>query len=237
MPADLLRAVIAEAVVPLDPVRSRVIARGRAGLFEALGAALALLRDPDVPTCLVGGVDSFADDQRAGALLAQGRLLTVENKDGFVPGEAGAMLLLCNRPGQQAMANLLGAAAGNEEACHGSDRPITGAGLQQAMAQALAQANLTFDDLDGVAHDFSGEQRTFEEWMLAAPRLSKGQAGGVVELPAFSVGEVGAAAGFLAIAMLAFLHKKGLHRRPSMALLSCDGPERGAVVLGPVQRP
>ena len=34
--------------------------------------------------------------------------------------------------------------------------------------------------------------------------------------------------------MLAFLHGKGVYERPSLAVLSCDGPERGAVVLGPM---
>jgi hypothetical protein len=148
-------------------------------------------------------------------------------------GEAGAMLVLTNRPDKEALATWLSAAAGNEEACRGSDRPITGAGLEEAMSKALALAKVPFAAVACLAPDFSGEARYFEELVLANARLAKVSADRAVEIPAFSVGESGAAAGFLAIAMLAFLHSKGVHAQPSLAVLSCDGPGRGAVVLGP----
>ena len=233
-PSQLLAEVIAQAAIPIDRTRSRIISRGRAGMTEALGAALALLKDSSTTFCLVGGVDSFVDADRVAKLVDQGRLLTQSNKDGFKPGEAGVMLLLTNRPDPDALATWLGAAAGNEEATRDADRPITGAGVQEAMAKALALAKLHYESLDCLAYDFSGEQRYFEELLLASSRLAKGPVTGTVELPAFSVGETGAAAGFLSIAMLAFLHSKGVHKRPSLAALTCDGPERGAVVLGPL---
>ena len=234
LPARLLAEVTVKAPVPIDRARSRVIARGRAGALEALGAGLALLKEASVPCCLVGGVDSLVDDDRVQALADDRRLLTPTNKDGFIAGEAGAMLLLTHRPGPDALATWLGAAAGNEEATRGSDRPITGAGMQEAMSKALALAKTPYETLACLAHDFSGEERYFEELLLASSRLAKGNANNTVEIPALSVGETGAAAGFLAIAVLAFLHGKSVHARPSLAVLSCDGPERGAVVLGPV---
>ena len=103
--------------------RSRVVARGRAGMTEALGTALALLKDPSIPYCLVGGVDSFVDADRVVALVDDDRLVTATNKDGFKPGEAGVALLLTNRPDPDALAAWLGAAAGNEEANRGSRSP------------------------------------------------------------------------------------------------------------------
>jgi 3-oxoacyl-[acyl-carrier-protein] synthase-1 len=232
-PAQLLAEVSAEAAIPIDRARSRIISRGRAGMTEALGAALALLKESSLPYCLVGGVDCFVDSDRVAALVDSERIVTQTNKDGFKPGEAGVMLLLTNRPDPDALATWLGAAAGKEEATRGADRPITGTGLQEAMTKALALAKVPYESLDCVAHDFSGEQRYFEELLLASSRLAKGPVTGTVEIPAFSVGETGAAAGFLSIAMLAFLHSKGVHKRPSLAALTCDGPERGAVVLGP----
>jgi 3-oxoacyl-[acyl-carrier-protein] synthase-1 len=236
-PARLLDEVIAQAAIPIDRGRSRVFPAGRAATLEALGAALALLKDPVTSTCLVGGVDSLIDEQRLQVLLDEDRLLTTGNKDGFIAGEAGVMLALTNQPGPDALAAWLAAAAGTEEACRGSDRPVTGAGLQKAMTQALALANLRFEDLACLAHDFSGEARTFEELTLAGGRMGHGKDPIATEDPGLSVGETGAAAGFLPIAMLAFLHSKGVHARPSLALLSCDGPARGAVVLGPMPRP
>ncbi len=232
-PARLLDEVMAQAAFTVDRARSRIVARGRAGMTEALGTTLALLKDPSIPYCLVGGVDSFVDTNRVVALVDDERLVTATNKDGFKPGEAGVALLLTNRPDPDALAAWLGAAAGNEEANRGADRPVTGAGLQEAMTKALAQARLPYESLACLAYDFSGEQRYFEELLLASSRLAKGPVTGAIEIPAFSVGETGAAAGFLSIAMLAFLHSKGVHKRPSLAALTSDGPERGAVVLGP----
>ena len=233
-PAQLLASVISEAAFSIDRARSRIIARGRAGMIEALGAALALLKDSAIPYCLVGGVDCFVDKDRVESLVDGERLLTRTNRDGFKPGEAGAVLLLTNRPDPDALAAWLGAAAGNEESNRGTDRPITGSGLQEAMTKALAQAKAPYESLACLAHDFSGEQRYFEELLLASSRLAKGPVTSTMEIPALSVGETGAAAGFLSIAMLAFLHSKGVHKRPSLAVLSSDGPERGAVVLGPL---
>jgi len=232
-PAHLLAEVMAQAAFTVDRPRSRIVTRGRAGMTEALGAALGLLKDSSIPYCLVGGVDCFVDTSRVAALVDDERLVTGTNKDGFKPGEAGVALLLTNRFDPDALAAWLGAAAGTEEASRGRDRPVTGAGLQEAMSKALTQARLPYESLDCLASDFSGEQRYFEELILASSRLAKGPVTSTMEIPALSVGETGAAAGFLSIAMLAFLHSKGVHKRPSLAALTCDGPERGAVVLGP----
>jgi 3-oxoacyl-[acyl-carrier-protein] synthase-1 len=229
----LLPRLIAESAVPIDANRSDLVLRGRAGVLEALGAALAMLKDPAIPYCLVGGVDCLVDEVRVQGLLGDQRILTQSNKDGFRPGEAGAMVLLTNRPGPQALATWLGAASADEPACRGSDGPVTGAGLQEAMGKALAQAQRPFEELACVTPDFSGEQRYFEELLLATSRLAKAEAKHAVELPAMSVGEVGAAAGPLALAASAFLHGKGVHKGMSLTLITCDGPERGAVVLGP----
>jgi 3-oxoacyl-[acyl-carrier-protein] synthase-1 len=232
----LLEDVIATSAVPLDRARSRLLLRGRAGVLEALGAALTLLKDPSVPYCLVGGVDSFVDEARVQVLVDDRRVLTTSNRDGYRCGEAGAMLLLSNRPGREALASWLGAAAGNEPACRGTDLPVTGSGMQEAMAKALGQAKVAYEGIACIAHDFSGEQSYFDEFLQAGSRLAKGANELTIEDPGMSVGEIGAAAGFLSVAMLAFMQAKGVHHTPSMAVLSCDGPERGAVVLGPMQK-
>jgi 3-oxoacyl-[acyl-carrier-protein] synthase-1 len=229
----LLPDLVSGAAVPIDADRSDVIARGRAGVLEAVGAALAMLQDSSTPYCLLGGVDCFVDGVRVERLLTERRIVTQSNKDGYRPGEAGAMLLLTNRPSPEAMASWLGAASGNDEAFRGSPHPITGAGLQDAISKALSQAQVPFETVAGLIPDFSGEQRYFEELLLATSRLARQQAANSVEVPALCAGETGASAGPLAMAMAAFLHWKGAHKRPSVSILSCDGAERGAVVLGP----
>ena len=233
-PSRLLSAVISESAVPLDRTRSRVIARGRSGAPEALGTALAMLKDGSVSRCLVGGVDSFVDPVRLEKLLQENRLLTQTNSDGFKAGEAGAMLLLSNRPDSDAMAAWRGDARGSEGATRANGLPVTGAGLQDAIAKALSQAQTPLEELSCVAHDFSGEEHFFEELNLAVGRLARGKVRFSAEDPGMSVGETGAAAAFLSIALLAFLHWKGVNKSPSLSLISADDNERGAVVLGPI---
>lgn len=125
-----------------------------------------------------------------------------------------------------------------------SDRPAPcGFGAIASHWQPRASLCGTFDEAWQASRSpllpkdfFSGEERYFEDLLLATSRLAEDKATAATEVPAFSVGETGAAAGFLAIATLAFLHSKGVHGRPSLAVLSCDGPERGAVLLGPAKR-
>jgi 3-oxoacyl-[acyl-carrier-protein] synthase-1 len=231
--AKLLSSVIAESAIPIDNARSKVIARGRDGVLEALEATLTILKDGSVPYCLVGGVDSFVDPVRLGKLRSNNRLLTETDKDGFKAGEAGAMLLLSNRPDADTMAVFLGAGGGREESTRANGGPVTGAGLQQAIATALAQAKVPFDGLSCLAHDLSGEERYFDELNLAVGRLARGKPHCSAEDPGLSVGETGAAAAFLSIALLAFLHWKGVNKSPSLGLITADGSDRGAVVLGP----
>lgn len=233
-PSRLLAAVIGESAVPIDKSRSRVLAGGRSGAMEALGNALAMLKNGAFSRCLVGGVDSFVDPIRLEKLLQEDRLLTQTHSDGFKAGEAGAMLLLSNRPTSDAMAAWLGTGRGSEEATRANGLPVTGTGLQDAIAKALAQAQTPLEGLSCVAHDFSGEQRFFEELNLAVGRLARGKLHFSAEDPGMSVGETGAAAAFLSIALLAFLHWKGVNESPSLGLISADDGERGAVVLGPI---
>ena len=233
-PARLLSTVIAESAIPLDKARSRVIAGGRSGVLEALGAALAMLKDGSVPYCLVGGVDSFVDRRRLEKICTENRLITENNKDGFIASEAGAMLLLSSRPDADAMAVWLGAAGGKEEATRENGRPTSGTGMQESIVKALAQASVPFEGLSCVAHDFSGEERFFDELNLAVSRIARGKPRCSTADPGFSVGETGAAAAFLSIALLAFLHWKDVNKSPSLGVLSADSSERGAVVLGPL---
>jgi hypothetical protein len=53
--------------------------------------------------------------------------------------------------------------------------------------------------------------------------------------PSFSVGEIGAAAGPLALAMLAFFIQKKVLEGPGLCLVRSGGPARGAVVVAPVE--
>jgi hypothetical protein len=74
---------------------------------------------------------------------------------------------------------------------------------------------------------------------MAMTRLPLGAGGGAPPglrvqpwAPAFSVGETGAAAAWLSLAMAAFFLREGVWGGPVLTWLRSDGGARGAVVLG-----
>ena len=77
--------------------RSHVLARGRVGGAVAADLARRLIHEERMPLCLVAGVDSFLVAATLSAYEAKFRLLTSDNSNGFIPGEAGAAVLL-DRP-------------------------------------------------------------------------------------------------------------------------------------------
>ena len=72
----------------------RPIEEGRAGVFQALETALALLALGRERLVLVGGVDSLVDHATLDALARRNRLLGRTNPDGIIPGEGAAFVLL-----------------------------------------------------------------------------------------------------------------------------------------------
>jgi 3-oxoacyl-[acyl-carrier-protein] synthase-1 len=235
-PEPVLDEIVLRTSLHIDRRRSRVLARGRAGIGEALDSAAALLSDRRTLACAVGGVDTFIDTTRVKDLLKEGRIIVLDNSDGFVPGEGAAVLLLSSRTDVASLACLASVATAREPANRISGLPATGLGLQQAMTNALGQARLRMIDLGYLAHDCSGEQRPFDELSLTLARM--GEQSGQLEQwgPATCVGEVGAAAGFLSLAMLASFQRERLLTQPGLAVFSCDGEERGAAVVVPSRR-
>lgn len=80
--------------VPLELNPRTVFEGGRAGVFQALEAALAVLAVEPQRLCVVGGVDSQVDPATLAALAARNRLLGATNIDGVLPGEGAAFVLL-----------------------------------------------------------------------------------------------------------------------------------------------
>jgi 3-oxoacyl-[acyl-carrier-protein] synthase-1 len=173
-------------------------------------------------------------------LVEAGRILDSETPDGFIPGE-GAVALRFAAPGGEGAAALVGLGTGSEPAAgradilSGAERTMTGTGLHEAAARALAAASLRGADLHALVHDVSGPQRDFEDFLLARGRPPLDAAVTARTFaPSFSVGEIGAAAGPLALAMLAFFIQKGVVGGPGLCLFRSDGAPRGAAAVAPV---
>jgi len=152
--------------------RSEVISNGRTGGVEALKHAMALFNRGEASCCIVAGVDTFLVGSTLSAYEERERLFTSRNSNGFIPGEAGAAVLVC--PGMRYTGtgmSVVGIGFGREEATVGSDVPLRADGLVQAIKEALSSSGLTMVELDYRITDINGEQYGFKEASLAMTRI------------------------------------------------------------------
>jgi 3-oxoacyl-[acyl-carrier-protein] synthase-1 len=174
---------------------SRVIEQGRVGGARALALATKLIHDQRLPLCLVAGVDSLLLGATLAGYEARFRLLTSENSNGFIPGEAGASVLL-GPAGRARGPELLclGIGFGKEKAMIESEEPLRADGMVEAFRAVCADAGHTLDELDYRLTDLNGEQYLFKEAALALSRTMR-KLKDRFELwhPANAIGEVGSA--------------------------------------------
>ncbi|MET0081189.1 MAG: hypothetical protein ABW119_22270, partial [Candidatus Thiodiazotropha lotti] len=136
----------------------------------------------------------------------QQRLLTSENSNGFLPGEAGAALLIesaRNHPGGVLKCEGLGFAV--ESAHVDSEEPLRAEGLTAAIKASLSDAGCEMGDLDFRITDVSGEQYYFKEASLALSRTLRSRKDKFdIWHPADCIGEVADALTFMIIPHLFF---------------------------------
>ena len=211
---------------------SVVIAEGRNGLAVALRRAHGLIESGACATALILGVDTFLTAETIGALLDEDRLLLPTNSNGFMPGEAAAAILV-GSPHSRPSLQCLGIGFGIEPATLGSGQPLRGIGMRQAVRAALADSGLTGDDLHFRVADVSGEQYYFKEASLCLAGLFR-RPKETFEFWHFAeaTGEVGAAAGPLAVGVLEAAHRKSYAPgRISLCHFSDAGSKRSALIF------
>ena len=151
---------------------SKIIAEGKVGGATALTLARQWLYSRRSDYCLIAGVDSYLVAETLAVYEEQTRLLTSQDHDGFIPGEAGAAIVVC----APAMAKgvtiqCLGIGEGREHATVMSEEPLKADGLVAAIKAALSDAGCGMGDLDFRIADVSGEQYGFKEATLALTRI------------------------------------------------------------------
>jgi 3-oxoacyl-[acyl-carrier-protein] synthase-1 len=178
------------------PQHSRAFTVGHTAAFQALAAARQLLGEKTIPACLVCGVDSLVDAQTLLWLDRCFRLKTAVNRDGVIPGEAAAAVLL-QRQSTTGSTEIAGLGFGEEKAHILSEEPLLGLGLTEAVGTALAEAKLGLHEIECRFSDVTGELYGFKELPLVEGRLMR-----VVrkkEQPLWhwseTIGDAGAAAG------------------------------------------
>jgi 3-oxoacyl-[acyl-carrier-protein] synthase-1 len=214
---------------------SRLLPQGRIGGAVALLQARRALAEGRHGRIVVAGVDSLLNGPALLAFEAADQLLTRDNSNGFIPGEAAGAVLL-GVPAGDAPASLLlrGLGFATEPAPAGSGKPMRAEGLVLAIRAALAEAGMALHECDARITDASGEQYRFKEAALAVTRLLRERK------PSFDlwhladcIGEVGAAT---VPAMLAFLlagaRGDWLPGPVFLGHLGDDGDRRAAFIAG-----
>ena len=223
---------------------SAVYGQGRLGAVHAIQHAAALLeRERDIPHVLIAGVDSLLTNGVLNHYHAQRRLLTADNSDGFIPGEAGSAVLLSRlQDAPHAITAVTGIGFSEEPAYFGSELPLRGDGLTQAIKAAVADAGVTYAEMAYRITDNTGEQFGFKEAALGIARTVRPVKPEFdIEHPTDCIGEVGAAAVPVMLAAADMAERKGYAPGRFMgdAVLgqasALEGPARAAFILRSVE--
>jgi 3-oxoacyl-[acyl-carrier-protein] synthase-1 len=197
-PQDLEASLVQQIYGRLDaaPCReSRIHAGDQAGCAFALLHAQQLIEAGVAEHVLIAGVDTLLDRPTINAYSARRRLLTPRNFNGFLPGEAGAAVLIGAAPGNEGGLRISGIGYAQESATIEATKPMRATGLTNAIRAALQSARISMPEISFRVTDLSGEHYKFKEAMLAAVRLDQVPRARPLPLwhPVEFLGEVGAA--------------------------------------------
>lgn len=216
----------ASAIIPRDNVS------GVTGLLQAR----QLIDSGKARWCIVAGVDSFLERDMVRAFMEARRVLTKSNSNGFIPGEAGAAMLVGAAGSEPSVAGelfILGMSVTREKATINSEEPFRAEGLIQAVREALAEAKVSINNVDYRITDLNGEHYKFKE--AAYVTVGARRTGpGAFDLwhPIEFIGEIGAAIAPCVLGWALQAGQKGYAPGP-MALchFSNDDGERAAIVV------
>jgi len=229
-----LAARIAEVTGLAARHRTRLVAHGRPSGIAALDQARRMLADGTCPYVMICGVDSYLTTLSIAHYLAAERLLTADNPNGFIPGEAAAALL-CARPGSGGRLRLTGLGLARERAFldNPDDLPLRADGLVSAYRAALAEAGISLAAIGYRLSDASGESFAFKQTALASIRLLRGRhAFQDLWTPAEFLGNTGAAVVPLMAGMALVAAARGYARgTPALVESAADSGACAAALL------
>jgi 3-oxoacyl-[acyl-carrier-protein] synthase-1 len=211
---------------------SCVIPYGRVSVAIAMRHAQKLIYTDDVPMVVIASTDSLLTWPTLSVFENNGRLLGNGNSNGFIPGEAGAALLV-SRPKANSQLRCVGVGLAMEKAHIDSEEPLRANGLTNAIKLALTDAGCEMHDLDFRIADISGEQYYFKEAALALSRsLHRPKEKFDIWHPADCIGEVGAATGVAMVIIANVASSKGYSCGANiLAHMASDPGQRAAIVL------
>ncbi|MEO1881493.1 MAG: hypothetical protein ABGX37_07270 [Methylococcales bacterium] len=214
--------------------KSRVIAKGHVAVAVALKHARRLIQELKVKHVLIVATDSLLVGSTLAHYEEYDRLLTNNNSNGFIPGEAGAALVV--EPvyaGQENQLVCVGLGFGVEQAHIYSEEPLRADGLTAAIKESLSDAGHGESILDYKITDISGEQYYFKEASLAFSRIDRTKRTEFdIWHPADCVGDVGSVLGVVMIAVLKAACKKSYSKgNHILAHLGSDDGKRSSMIF------
>ena len=224
---ELFESIEDELKIKFHP-KSGVISAGRVGIAHALKSAETFLYESRLPQCVIVGTDTYLVGPTLAVYGEGRRLLTGENSNGFIPGEASAAIMVGPGGASKAPELLcLGVGVAQEKATLESEEPLRADGLVAAFRSAMADSSRTFDDVDYRLTDVCGEQYGFKEAVLAIGRaIRKVKPAFDLWHPAESIGQVGAAIGPVALGVALSAARMGY--APGRGVLCHFGNDDGA---------
>ncbi|MEZ4296934.1 MAG: beta-ketoacyl synthase N-terminal-like domain-containing protein [Polyangiaceae bacterium] len=233
---EFLEQLRTQAGVEMDGRRSKLFATGSAGAFLALREALDRLESGAEERIVVGGVDSYVDGNLLLELDNDRRLLARPVRDGFIPGEGAAFLVLA-RPGTVNLrdpvpiARIDEAANALEPGHRYSEQVCRGDGLTAAFSRLFEGAS-RLGPVQTVYSGINGESFGAKEQSAALTRHSERFAEDMaIEHPAARLGNTGAALGAMMMALAAIGLRRGYQRGPCLLWCASDRGERGAALM------
>jgi len=223
---DALAEEAAGHGVHVPPGLRVLCARGHASGVLALQQAAKLFEHGEASQALIVGLDSHGERATLERLDLLGMLRSERWPEGFVPGEAAAVL--CVRPARKGECGPFLRGLGTVREV---DAPSCGRALTTAVAHALQEWGGDTKAIGTVAIDLNGVRDRAKEWSFAALRtIYREHAAPVQFHPADRLGDVGAASLPLLVGLLARGPKSWRWGAALAVASSLDGL-RGAVVL------
>lgn len=238
--ADDLRACFEaceEALGHRFHAMSGILPWGDAGLAGAMARARSCLEIPDVEHVLLLSVDSLLDVADVQRHLRQRRLLSSQQSDGFISGEASVALVLRRwiegPSADPAVLVLRGLGEAQESATFESEEPNHGKGLAKALRSALGEAGIEAHDVHHRMATSAGESFFMDESTYAWSRvLRQREPRGYTE-PVLGghVGLCGASQGPLAVALALDMVRKDWAAGGNFLLHASDAQDRRCAVV------
>jgi 3-oxoacyl-[acyl-carrier-protein] synthase-1 len=188
---------------------------GTAGFLLALQKGMNLLKQGSCTHCVIGGVDSWLDQQTLSWLDNLRRVKSDSNVDGFVPGEAAAFVVIEQQANamqqsmKEAYAQCGEVIVAEEQHTIGAETVCTAEALSNCLKSVVDDLMKKGKEPDAVLCDLNGESYRHTEWSNAFIKVLRDAhpAPPVILHPVDSLGDVGASIGGILVSLAAFAMK------------------------------